>query len=87
MRVALCAMIVLLSGCETTGYAFVGAGHSFSSGFEDIDETGLSGTFGVGVEFNDYVRCEFRHRSMASRNPEIVTNDANCIGTVYFWGP
>ncbi len=87
MRIVLCILMVMLSGCETTGYVFGGLAYSSNSGFEfDFDETGTSGTYGAGVEFNDHFKCEFRHRSMANKKPEVVTNDTGCIVTVTLWG-
>lgn len=86
MRIALGIMMMLLSGCGTTGYAFGGLAYSSEAGFPNFDETGVSGHYGLGIEFNDYFKCEFRHRSMSEQTPEIVTNDTGCTGTVYFWG-
>ncbi len=86
MRIALGILVILLSGCETTGYAFGGLGYSSESGYEGFDETGMSGTYGVGVEFNDYFKCEYRHRSMTDKKPEVVTDDTGCTVTGYFWG-
>lgn len=83
MRIAgVICMILLLSGC--TAYVFVGAGYAADAGSYPFDERGISGTYGVGVKFNDYARCEIRHRSMVSNKPEVVTNDWNCEGTLYF---
>lgn len=86
MRNSLILCMILLSGCGTTGYVFGGLGYSSKSGYEDFDETGVSGTYGLGVEFNDYFKCEVRHRSMSNKKPETVTNDTGCLVTVPLWG-
>ena len=86
MRIVLGIAMMILSGCSTTGYVFGGLGYAHDVRIESFDETGTVGTYGVGLKFNDYLRCEFRHRSMVNQKPEIVTDDTMCIGTIYLWG-
>ena len=82
MRVGLIILLSQLCGC--TPYVFAGVGYAADAGSYPFDERGMLGTYGVGAKFNNYVRCEFRHRSMVDKKPEIVTNDWNCEGTLYF---
>ncbi len=87
MKGVLYIIIMLLSGCGTTGYMFAGAGYSSPTGpYRNIHTEGATGTYGAGVKFNDYFRCEFRHRSMVNKRPELITNDSTCEVTVGFWG-
>lgn len=80
------AALIFLSGC--TPFVEVGAHYSDDAGWVEFDETGLAGTWAVGVEFEDrwYLpsECGRYHRSMADSRPEIVTNDIGCKKRIRF---
>lgn len=78
----LLVLLPLLSAC--TPYVFGGLGYAGESGEYGFNERGMLGTYGAGIEFNRHLSCEYRHRSMVDRRPEVVTNDLLCQGRVYF---
>ncbi len=86
MRVVL-AIVFLLHGCGTTGYVFGGVGYAAEIGYTTFDESGAVATIGGGLKFNDHLSCEFRHRSMVNKQPEVITNDTICKVTVHLWSP
>ncbi len=75
---------LFLSGCSVTPFIEGGLGYSGPAGWDNFDETGASGRYGLGVEFDDerwYTpsECGYYHRSMLNKSPEIVTNDWVCM--------
>lgn len=84
---AICAILfgLFISGCATPKpYAFVGVCYAGDAGAYGFDEKGLCGNYGVGVEFENGVSCEVRHRSMVHDKPEVITNDGGCEYKYYF---
>lgn len=93
--VALCLIaMAILSACAP--YLEAGAGYSSSTGeywgnpTTPLDETGAVGIAAAGVEFRDRwylpTYCEYRHRSMIDKKPEIETDDVICAKRVYLGG-
>lgn len=84
-RIAILTTLAILANIGCTPYVFAGLAYSGDAGYPHfVDESGLSGNFGVGVEFDHGISCEGRHRSMVSKDPEIVTNDYGCEYKKYF---
>jgi hypothetical protein len=78
----LLAVCLFLNGC--TPYVFGGIGHAGEAGKYPWNEQGTMGVYGIGVEFDHDIRCEYFHRSMIGDSREVVTNDLLCIKHIYF---
>jgi len=64
----------LLSGCATP-YVFGELCYDAVDNDYNVENRGGCGAYGGGVEFDNNLYLEFRHRSQFKSSPEIVTND------------
>jgi len=81
-NIRLALLAVLLSGC--TPYVFGGL-HYSTEPVNNIGESGVAGTYGAGVESRrwSWLSCEYRHRSMINKKPELVIDDMGCQVKMY----
>lgn len=86
---ALAIFIVLLMAQGCAPYMEVGAGYAFDNGdYYDIENEGAIGIIAVGSEFRTgpFSYCEYRHRSLLNKKPEVATDDVVCMRRLYFGG-
>lgn len=75
----ICGIIcgVIVSGCAP--YLEVGAGYAIDNGsYYDIENEGAIGVVAIGLQ-GEKVYCEYRHRSLLSKSPEVATDDVVCM--------
>ena len=81
------ACLLLLNACAAS-FVEGGVYYSGETGLHNFDETGLAGSWALGLEFEDawYLpsECGLYHRSMVTKQPELRVNDVGCKKRVRF---
>lgn len=80
-RIAISVSMLILAGCAP--YLEAGVGYSFDNGdYYDIHNEGAVGVVALGLQ-GEVWKCEYRHRSLLDKRPEVATDDVVCLRRWY----